>query len=325
MFNIEHVCKYRMLNSQQQSSPSTGEARHIDGKPSIFAAQMIGTLRAYRLSVICVWETVDRMKMRSNLMTTMTFDGSYVSPRRTAARRNLRSPPRVVEIVSQPPAVVAIRAARDPRQSRNKIALIVAIGAAVAFHAVIFNAFNRPLTLAPLLPKVQPMALEIAPPPPPPPPPVIQPKPVPQVVAAKPIARQPPPPSVPVVQSAPDTTEPSADTVQVATAPPPPAPVVAKPAPPPEPSLYAGGYLTPPSPNYPPEAQKRGLQGRVMLKVHVLASGEPDIVTVANSSGFDILDEAAVKGVKAAVFKPAMRGDTPVDAVYFVPINFKHK
>jgi protein TonB len=89
-----------------------------------------------------------------------------------------------------------------------------------------------------------------------------------------------------------------------------------------EPKGYAG-YLNNPAPTYPPAAQLRRLQGRVLLKVHVLASGQPDSVDVAQSSGFDILDAAAVKAVAAWSFDPAKRGSKPIDGWVNVPINFK--
>ena len=82
-------------------------------------------------------------------------------------------------------------------------------------------------------------------------------------------------------------------------------------------------YLRNPAPEYPLAAQKRGLEGQVVLKVHVLASGSPDKVTVAKSSGHAILDEAAIKAVLQWAFAPARRGSTPIDGWVQVPLNFK--
>jgi protein TonB len=117
--------------------------------------------------------------------------------------------------------------------------------------------------------------------------------------------------------------------VQVATAPTPaPAPVVAAPPapPPPEPVTEARGYVgyrSNPAPEYPSLAQDRGMQGRVLLKVHVLASGKADNVTVEKSTGFKILDDAAIKAVLQWSFDPAKRGQTPIDGWVTVPLNFK--
>jgi len=109
----------------------------------------------------------------------------------------------------------------------------------------------------------------------------------------------------------------------------PPAPVAAAPAPPPpppepvtEPRGYAG-YKNNPPPEYPSLAQDRGLQGQVILKVRVLASGKPDSVTVDKSSGHKILDDAAIKAVAAWTFDPARRGQTAIDGWVKVPLNFK--
>jgi protein TonB len=176
---------------------------------------------------------------------------------------------------------------------------------------------NQPVDVAPFERKVPQMSMEIAPPPPPPPP-VIKPKPLPRIVKVAP-----PPPSMPVVKSA-DTDEPSPDAVQVAVAPPP-APVVVK-APPPPPQerlLSADDFLVKPSVSYPPAAQKQRWQGRVTLKFHVLPSGQVDNVVIAKSSGYDILDDEAVKKIKAALLPPATRGNEATDALYTYSVNFK--
>ena len=157
--------------------------------------------------------------------------------------------------------------------------------------------------------------------PPPPPKPHAQP---PRTKAVTPVARPQAAPSTPVVASAPEAPA-SIETVQVAQA----APPVAQAAPTPavvekvtEPRGYAG-YLHNPAPAYPPAAQKRGLEGRVVLKVHVLPTGQPDSVTVAHSSGHAILDEAALKAVMQWAFEPARRGQTAIDGWVQVPLSFK--
>jgi protein TonB len=99
----------------------------------------------------------------------------------------------------------------------------------------------------------------------------------------------------------------------------PPAPVAERVTPP-----HGGaGYLHNPAPDYPEMAEEEGWEGRVVLKVHVLANGSPDSVSVQKSSGHDILDQAAVRTVKSSWrFAPAMRGDTPTDGWVSVPIVF---
>ncbi|MGV8189928.1 energy transducer TonB, partial [Pseudomonas aeruginosa] len=94
---------------------------------------------------------------------------------------------------------------------------------------------------------------------------------------------------------------------QPAAPPAPPAPAAA-PAPLTPPSANAG-YLHNPAPEYPALAMRRGWEGTVLLRVHVLASGSPSEIQVQKSSGREALDQAAVKAVKRWSFVPAKRGD----------------
>ncbi|WP_261318365.1 energy transducer TonB, partial [Burkholderia cepacia] len=82
-------------------------------------------------------------------------------------------------------------------------------------------------------------------------------------------------------------------------------------------------YLRNPAPDYPAFAQDQGWEGRVVLRVHVLANGTPDAVDVRTSSGRRMLDNAAVAAVKRWTFVPAKRGDEAVDGWVNVPIDFK--
>jgi protein TonB len=275
-------------------------------------------------------------------MTALTFDSAWSSPRRSAVRRSQR----VLQTVGAAPVVpivVPLRSAANIRavanadrafnrafnRTRSRAGLLALASVTIALHAAIIAAFDRHASVEPLPVKTPPLALEIAPPKvePPPPPPVVKPKPLPQVAKAvpKPAVRPTPQPklSEPVARNdAPVDPSPSPNAI-------PAAPAQAAPAPAPapvervtEPRGYAG-YLNNPAPAYPSAALKRGLEGRVILKVHVLADGHPDNVAVARSSGHDILDEAAVKAVTSWVFDPARRGQTPIDGWVNVPLNFK--
>ncbi len=164
---------------------------------------------------------------------------------------------------------------------------------------------------------------------PPPPKPVVQkppPPPKPDVVSIK----KPPKPKVspkPVVravepppQDLPDRVEPVAQVAEpVNTAPPPPPPPKVEKVT--QPSAGAG-YLNNPPPQYPELASERGWEGKVLMKVHVLANGKPDSVNVVKSSGHEVLDEEAVRTVKQWSFVPGKRGDTPIDGYVTVPIAF---
>jgi len=165
--------------------------------------------------------------------------------------------------------------------------------------------------------------------PPPPPVPVLRqpapPKPVrPGAAAPRPAAAAPAPSlsTPPASEAAPAAAVPDALPVAAAPAstPTPAAPAAQEKVS--EPRGYAG-YLDNPPPAYPPSAQKRGLEGQVVLKVHVLASGQPDSVTVARSSGHAILDDAALKAVTQWTFEPARRGQSAIDGWVQVPLNFK--
>lgn len=261
-------------------------------------------------------------------MTTLTFDSTNYSPRRTAVRRSARPAPRAVPVIAAPlPTASAVRTDLQTTEWRDKAGLAVLAGATVLLHAAVIAALHQVGPIEPLPVKTEPLALQFAPPPPPPPPPE-PPKPQPQVAKATPVRAA---PQVPVVSRTVDSGPATADTVQVATAPPPPAaaaaPVAAPPAPPPpepvtEPRGFAG-YRNNPPPEYPALAQDRGLQGQVILKVQVLASGRAAAVSVDKSSGHKILDDAAIKVVQGWTFDPAKRGQTPIDGWVKVPLNFK--
>lgn len=81
-------------------------------------------------------------------------------------------------------------------------------------------------------------------------------------------------------------------------------------------------YLHNPKPEYPNIAKRRQWQGRVILKVRVLADGRAASVSLEKSSGHEVLDEAALEAVRHWHFVPAKRGGKPVDSWVNVPINF---
>ncbi|MEX4002193.1 energy transducer TonB [Paraburkholderia sp. EG285A] len=82
-------------------------------------------------------------------------------------------------------------------------------------------------------------------------------------------------------------------------------------------------YLHNPAPDYPQIAQDQGWEGRVLLRVHVLADGSPDSVAVQTGSGRRVLDEAAREAVAHWRFVPAKRGDEAVEGWVTVPIDFR--
>ena len=81
-------------------------------------------------------------------------------------------------------------------------------------------------------------------------------------------------------------------------------------------------YSENPPPSYPPVARRRGYEGMVMLSVNVLADGSVGELRIKDTSGYSILDRAAVRAVKKWKFKPALREDVPVPMWVEVPVRF---
>jgi protein TonB len=77
-----------------------------------------------------------------------------------------------------------------------------------------------------------------------------------------------------------------------------------------------------PTPAYPTEARRRGWEGTVLLRVEILESGRPERVTIKQSSGHNVLDEAASGAVGRWTFIPAQQDGKPVRSVAEVPIVF---
>lgn len=78
-----------------------------------------------------------------------------------------------------------------------------------------------------------------------------------------------------------------------------------------------------PPPPYPPQALRRDISGIVMLRVSVDAQGRPTAVSIEQSSGSALLDQAARKFVLARWhFVPATRDGAPIAAMALVPIDF---
>lgn len=61
-------------------------------------------------------------------------------------------------------------------------------------------------------------------------------------------------------------------------------------------------------PRYPLEARQQGLQGRVLLKYFVTEKGSVEDIKVAESSGYKILDDEAVRAISSYRFYPGQSG-----------------
>lgn len=81
-------------------------------------------------------------------------------------------------------------------------------------------------------------------------------------------------------------------------------------------------YLKNEPPLYPMIARREGYEGTVVLNVEVLSSGDCGRVEIIKSSGYSILDEAALQAVREWKFKPSRRGHTLVTFWVEIPIRF---
>jgi TonB family protein len=75
-------------------------------------------------------------------------------------------------------------------------------------------------------------------------------------------------------------------------------------------------------PEYPRTAREAGWEGTVMLRVEVLPDGKAGLVSVHQTSGYAILDHAALTAVQRWRFSPAMDGNFPVHSVVHLPVRF---
>jgi periplasmic protein TonB len=74
---------------------------------------------------------------------------------------------------------------------------------------------------------------------------------------------------------------------------------------------------------YPAQALRRHEEGLVLLDVYLSNTGHPKRIEVKGSSGFPVLDNAAIDAVNHWGFDPARIGTVPVDSQIEVPIRFK--
>jgi len=72
-------------------------------------------------------------------------------------------------------------------------------------------------------------------------------------------------------------------------------------------------------PVYPTVAQRRGYEGRVLLEVKILETGEVEEVRIVASSGFGVLDKEAVRWVNT---NPFVHGPNREKRTYLVPVVF---
>lgn len=203
--------------------------------------------------------------------------------------------------------------------------------AALGLHAAgIGIAMSMPSSAPPVEPREIPITLTMTLPPEPPAPKVEEPKPEPKP-DPKPVVRETPPPPVPqpVIEPPPEVIASAATSVAesvVPEAPPPPPP-----PPPPNPGAvkakddYFGRLLAwlERHKRYPGEARSKRTQGTAMVWFVMDRQGRVHGCKLQKTSGYPVLDEAAVKMVQRASPLPAMPDEMPEQQVELVvPVEF---
>ncbi|MDP2762864.1 MAG: energy transducer TonB [Sideroxyarcus sp.] len=220
---------------------------------------------------------------------------------------------------------------RDPPLGSPLYARLTVVGIVVLLHLSLFAAWllqpeqpqvavnemsisfatvqmrQADITPPPPKPKPKPKKIELVPKPMPKE--IVEPKPVPTDES---VVKEETPTVMEETSHAPqDPSPPSAQSVS------PPSPVVLDAEP-----DYRADYLNNPRPPYPMVARRMGYHGKVVLNVEVLAEGKAGQVLLHQSSGYEILDNAALQTVKSWRFSPARRFGQPLTLWFLVPIKF---
>ena len=75
-------------------------------------------------------------------------------------------------------------------------------------------------------------------------------------------------------------------------------------------------------PKYPSESRKRGEQGSVGIEFIVSSDGSAKSISVVSTSGFPLLDEAAINAVREARFTPAKSNGKTIDFPTRIKLDF---
>ena len=74
---------------------------------------------------------------------------------------------------------------------------------------------------------------------------------------------------------------------------------------------------------YPPEAYEKRLEGKVMLLIHIRTNGYVGMAGIFKTSGYDILDDAALSIARTVRFKPGQINGKAQDQWVIWPVIFK--
>jgi protein TonB len=84
-------------------------------------------------------------------------------------------------------------------------------------------------------------------------------------------------------------------------------------------------YRTNPPPEYPAIARRRGYEGIVLVEVLVSREGRVQELRLSQSSGYSVLDQAAMASMKGWLFEPATINEAKVEMWVKVPVRFHLK
>ena len=82
-------------------------------------------------------------------------------------------------------------------------------------------------------------------------------------------------------------------------------------------------YRSNPPPEYPAIARRRGYEGIVLVEVLVSREGRVQELRLSQSSGYSILDQAAMASMKRWLFEPATINEERVEMWVKVPVRFR--
>jgi protein TonB len=78
-----------------------------------------------------------------------------------------------------------------------------------------------------------------------------------------------------------------------------------------------------PPPEYPRSARHRGQEGLVVVSVRVSAEGRVIDASVVGSSGYPLLDDAALDALRRWTFVPGVRGGRAEAWTVEIPVRFR--
>ena len=86
---------------------------------------------------------------------------------------------------------------------------------------------------------------------------------------------------------------------------------------------YEVGSPHNPRPPYPPAAFVARIEGRVIVKVHVMSNGKPAEVQLLQTSGSALLDKSALDTISRWELQPARQNGQAIDQWIEIPIHFR--